>query len=77
MRIGNKNGATFVSVVGSVIFMTMVTSMVFSLVGNNGLLVNKFIDYNKTYVKTSSTLVSAANFLMENSGSEELNNDFI
>ena len=68
----NRKGATFVSVVGTAIFITIIATLVFSFVGNNGLLVNKYASYNKMYSKTSDTLTSAANYLVEKSSGEDI-----
>ena len=73
----NKNGVTFVSVVGTAIFVTIIATLIFSFVGNNGLLVNKYASYNKIYSKTSDALTSAANYLVENSSGEEFSQDNI
>ena len=68
----SKKGVTFVSVVGTVMFMAIITTLIFSFVGNNGLLVNKYQSNHKVYNKASDSLKSAANFLVEKSSNQTL-----
>lgn len=68
----NKKGATFVSVVGSIMFMTVIATLIFSLVGNNSILVNKYSNNHKAYNQASDSLKSAADFLVEKASNQTL-----
>lgn len=70
--IKSKKGISFIAVVATVFFMATLSTICYSFVGNNGLLVNKYASDNKIYAQTSDSLTQAANLLVEKSSGESL-----
>ncbi len=63
--IKNKKGASFVTVVGTIIMCTIMATTVLMMASNNSILVNKHLLSNKEYSNIESKLKSAANYLIK------------
>lgn len=65
IMIKNKKGASFVTVVGTIIMCTIMATTVLMMASNNSILVNKHLLSNKEYSNIESKLKSAANYLIK------------